>query len=149
MNNPRQQLKQLIEELKIPMLAEEVDEKLKGLTDEEVESLVYRYQQVKDYEDQVDKLASEKNPEEYQKIMDEYDDKVAQLEEDHLNDLQKVHEQSDKQLDEAEEKYAYEIAQTVKEAEDTATAAIDVINTMTEEAKNISSKNKKETNPTS
>lgn len=135
MNNPKNRLKQLIEELRLPMDPEEVEENLSKLSDEQVESLVYRYEQVKSYQDEMDLAAKDESPEEFEKTTAEFDDKESELEIEHLSEMKEIQSKEDEQIDEAEEIYSKDLVKIQEESEEVTGGVIDVMDQMTGEAK--------------
>ncbi len=122
----RKKLLELIEELKLPILPEEAEENMAKLSDEEIDSLLAKYQKLEDYRDSLEEYVKEVDPEEYAKIEGEYQKELNQIDEEELQQLEKIQEEEDLKLDsmdakserqdkELEEKFNEEL----KDAEET------------------------------
>jgi hypothetical protein len=111
MQDKREKLKRLLVDLELPVLKGEMDKRIEALSEEELDLLINKAQVIKDYQEESDKLLSEKDPEKYKKIKLEYLEKVHKLEQSRLNDMEKVQEKVDSQLSEVE-------TQTKKEIDD-------------------------------
>ena len=98
-NNPRDQLKQLVADMRLPMTPEEVDEHLAGMSDEEVELLLPLYQATKNYEQGMEDAAQEANPEAYLKTEEGYDAEQLRLLQKFSHQRENVQSQADHELE--------------------------------------------------
>jgi NAD-dependent SIR2 family protein deacetylase len=108
-NAPKEQLLKLIEELKLPIVPEEAKENLEKLSEEEIKELLSMYMEVRDYQDEVDSLARDIDPQKYAEIQENYYQKLSKLDEDYSNKMEEVRSGEDKKLDKAEEEASQEI----------------------------------------
>ena len=70
----QQTLFNLIEALAIPISRQEFEQNIKALKDEELDDLIHKYSQVKEYEDSINELAVETDPVKAEKLVNEADD---------------------------------------------------------------------------
>ncbi len=118
MDENRKRLLELMESLNFPLTSEEAEEKVKGLTDEEVKDLVSVYSDVVEYEDALEDYVREYNPDEYKKLVDERDENIKKKDKESNYDLERAQEDEDIKLDSEDIKAEREIEDIVKEQED-------------------------------
>jgi hypothetical protein len=117
MDQQRNKLLELMETLSFPLTEAEMQEKVKGLTDEEVTDLISVYSDVVEYEDALEDYVRENNPEEYKKLLDERDQSIKKKDKEVLYDLEKIQEEEDIKLDAEDIKLEREIEEAVSEQE--------------------------------
>lgn len=122
MDEQRKKLLGLMKTLSFPLTAEEMEEKVMGLTDEEVTDLVSVYSDVVEYEDALEDYVREYHPDEYQKLADEREENIKKKDKDELYELEREQEKVDLELDARDAKIEREIEETVTDQERNADA---------------------------
>lgn len=117
MDDNRKKLLELMEDLSFPLTPEEAEEKVKGLTDEEVTDLVSVYSDVVNYEEALEDYVRENNPEEYKRLVDARDAEIKKKDKEYSYELEKAQEEEDIELDSVDIKTEREIEEIVKEQE--------------------------------
>lgn len=118
MDENRKKLLELMESLNFPLTPYEAEEKVKGLSDDEVKDLVSVYSDVVEYEDALEDYVREYNPDEYKKLVDERDENIKKKDKESSYDLERAQEDEDIKLDSEDIKAEREIEDIVKEQEE-------------------------------
>ncbi len=99
MNDRRELLLNLIEELELSVVPEDARKDLEKLNNEEVEILLARFQTFRDYKVEIEKALRKFNPEKYSVASEDYRKKVIRLRQDYLNKMEKVQAEADEKLE--------------------------------------------------
>ena len=97
--NSRDQLLQLIEDLRLPMTPEDAEEKLSHMNDKQVQLLLESYQEAKNYLDDVEAMAEEADPEAFTQTETEYKVEVTKLDDEYDHEEEKLQTNLDHELD--------------------------------------------------
>lgn len=103
MAGPRDQLIQIIKDLKLPISPEEVKGQIENLNDNEVELLATRYREIKNYFVEIEKLAEKADPKRYSEVKNTHNQKFAKLDREYKQNIEKSQEQIDNELDKIED----------------------------------------------
>ncbi len=99
MDEQRQKLISLMEELKTPLTSEEAENMVKHFNDQEIANLVEVYSELVEYENSLEDFVRESNPEEYDRLVTEREEKIKKIDSDYEYKLEKSQEQEDINLD--------------------------------------------------
>jgi hypothetical protein len=113
MDDKRKELLELMETLSFPLSAEEMEAKVKSLTDEEVDDLVSVYSDIVKYEDAVEDYVREYHPEDHKKLTDEREESIKKKDKEVLHDLEREQEDIDIELDSRDIKTEREVEELV------------------------------------
>lgn len=113
MDDKRKELLELMETLSFPLTAEEMEAKVKSLTDEEVDDLVSVYSDIVKYEDAVEDYVREYHPEDHKKLTDERQESIKKKDKEVLHDLERQQEDTDIELDARDIKTEREVEELV------------------------------------
>ena len=115
----------LIERLGLPMTPEEAAEKAGNLSEDELKTLIDQYQKVLDYQNEVENLAAETDPEAYRQVTEKYEKSLEAVEEKYINDLESAREQVDQELDMFDQERSRIIKKSAEEADKEAKEIVD------------------------
>lgn len=124
MKSSQIRLLKLIDDLNMSITPKEAMEYMRNLSNEEIELLVKKYRAIKKRQDEMEKIASELNPEKYGKLRKDYDEKMAELEKNHLDEMEKNQEKADKELDKIETEALNNLESEKKQANEDTDALI-------------------------
>src|SRR4030042_2329684 len=101
MDNKRRLLT-LLKMMKVPLSDREVEELVNKLKSESVDKLTLVYEELKKFEDNLEYVAKNTDPETYQKLKDEYYQTLLVLQEEFIKNTEEVQKNVDEQLDAGE-----------------------------------------------
>jgi hypothetical protein len=132
MDEQRKKLLELLETLNFPLTPDEMEEKVKGLTDEEVADLVSVYTDIVKYEDELEDYVRDYHPDEYKKLVDEREEIIKKKDKEELYELEREQENIDIELDAKDAKTQREVEEIVSGQERNA----DVLEKLEEDIEN-------------
>ncbi|KKR11668.1 MAG: hypothetical protein UT39_C0004G0027 [Candidatus Woesebacteria bacterium GW2011_GWA1_39_21] len=98
----KKRLIQLIKIMKVPLSDKQALEFVEKSSDESVTKLVSVYEEIKKFEDNLEFVVKQTDPETYQKMKNEYYQKLLVLQEEFLKDAEEIQKSGDEQLDKEE-----------------------------------------------
>ena len=98
----KKRLIQQIKIMKVPLSDKQALEFVEKSSDESVTKLVSVYEEIKKFEDNLEFVVKQTDPETYQKMKNEYYQKLLVLQEEFLKDAEEIQKSGDEQLDKEE-----------------------------------------------
>jgi len=95
----KKRLLQLIKIMKIPFTDEEAKEFVDKLSEEKAAKIVSVYEDIKKFEDNLEFVVKNTNPEAYEKAREEYYQKISLLQEEFVKNAEEIQKKGDDQLD--------------------------------------------------
>lgn len=111
MSTQRKRLLELIDILKLPITADEAENKISQLSEEDVERLVSSYEEVLKYQDEITSAVIQADPETGDKILNDYNQGLNDADSAYLQESEKLQEAADKSLDDTQNQIATQAAQ--------------------------------------
>lgn len=125
MQEKRKYLTEILTKLNFPLTREELVEKIKNLSDQEVDDLINIYSDLSNFSNAVTETINLADPNSSEKIYKEYETKKKKVYQKYLADLKRVQAEMEDDFDKNNQKYLSEIDVLDKEIEENIDKVLD------------------------